>query len=133
MMRGSEVGMALRDDCAWSDQCRPRRSIGTWGWRLRVALRDEDKMERRQQSGDGGTWQAPAIPATAEFEGRRAVVATERVAAETADTDVTESMSALTATVGKGNDRRVVIDTHAVLEALGVRKGGVMGLLSPIL
>ncbi|KAE9023028.1 hypothetical protein PR001_g13013 [Phytophthora rubi] len=81
-------------------------------------------MERRQQSGDGGTWQAPAIPATAEFEGRRAVVATERVAADTADTDVTESTSALTATVGKGNDRRVVIDTHAVLEALGVRNGG---------
>ncbi|KAE8976627.1 hypothetical protein PR001_g25364 [Phytophthora rubi] len=33
-------------------------------------------------------------------------------------------MSALKATVGKGNDGRVVIDTHAVLEALGVRKGG---------
>ncbi|KAE9172067.1 hypothetical protein PF005_g26881 [Phytophthora fragariae] len=81
-------------------------------------------MERRQQSGDGGTWQASAIPSTAEYEGERAVGATERVAAKTADMGMTESVAALTATVGKGNDKRVVIDTHAVLEALGVRNGG---------
>ncbi|KAE9160940.1 hypothetical protein PF004_g31002, partial [Phytophthora fragariae] len=81
-------------------------------------------MERRQQSEDGGTWQASAIPSTAEYEGERAVGAMERVAAKTADTGMTESVAALTATVGKGNDKRVVIDTHAVLEALGVRNGG---------